>query len=203
MNLPPNFQPFKEYFEYLNATSLKSLIIFYYIRVNVDNIEYIKDCDSYHSKQYIGGNYIERIYLKTFEHVSFRSGTKVVTKITEEYLYNLLAVLTEEQIKLGFANLRVTNPLRCNYLTIKSKYGNAQFKVLRSDFKKYCGLYEAIKEFDKSYKLDKILILECNFDQPTAKLVAKTISTGEFNKPRDFEQAIKYIDLLKYLLINV
>lgn len=202
-NLPPNFDFIKDYLEFMKMPTLRSMMVFYYIRVNLDNIDwnYTKYSEQYHSKTYINNN-SERLLLTEFEHISYNSGTKVTTKITEELLYVKLATLTKEQIKIGFSNSKYIDKrvARNDYLTILNKYNEAKFTILRSDFKKYCGFYQEIKQFGK---LSNTLVLNLEFDQLTADLVAVVLTKGIFNKSLEFEQTINTINLLKYLLVNL
>jgi hypothetical protein len=199
MNLPPNFNIFKEYLHYLQIISLKDYIKFYYLSINPNQTDWFYND---HYRRYYSTKRTPGDNPEFFSLIDLKYTTKFeeTIKLTEEYVYNLLANVTQDQIKTALIYIEMKAPLKdWRYLTIQSKSG-VEFTVLRKNFKRYCQFYEDFKEF--SDKLGSTLILSIDFDQNVGNLVAKTINSKEFVKPVDFELMIKYIDLLRYLGVN-
>ena len=201
MNLLSNFNKFKEYFQYLGIISLADFIKFYYISVDLDQVGW-KNCGRYYCSNKWLGHCSQSIDFEKYIFTCFKTGERIDYELTEEFMFEQLADLTQEDIKRGLVSSEIQGRLdEFRYLTIKSKYSGIEFNVLRNKFKKYCAFYQTYLEFSKE-KLPDILVIHVDFDQNTANLVAETINRGKFDKPKDFDMLVKYIDLLRYLQVD-
>jgi hypothetical protein len=194
MEIPNNLKPYKDYLDYLNVKTLEDFIRFYYISLNINKYKWV-----YRVKF---DDYTVRIENRVVTIIDFNKRILIdidgkLIRLTEDYIYNLLVKMNDDQIKIALSNFGLKLKMKeCRYLEVKSKYNDNSFKVLRSKFKKYCEFCYA-SEVD----IGDILIINIKFSQNIGNLVAQSINEGKMLKV-DFDQLIEYIDLMKYLLIE-
>lgn len=195
MNLPNNL---KDLFDYFNIKSVKDFTKFYFFDVNPgkNDWRYVVECDIYVTTQVIGTNYKKFVDFgtMTFNPIDYKPDR---INLNNETVNQLISTLTETDLEKGFSKIQQVQLKDYYNLEIKNKYNSNSFKVSKSKFKQYSEFY-----YSSEQKITGTLILCIEFDQDIGDLVAKSINEGKLFKPTKLDKLIKYIDLMRYLLID-